>query len=319
MKREIDRKDLTLSIDHEAGQTMQIDFAGKKMEWIDVSTGQVHPCEVLVAVLPKSHMGFAIAVPSQKTMDFIHGINQSFLFFGKLPERILSDNLKSYVTRADRYEPNFNQLCEQLGSYYQIELQATRVGKPKDKASVENMVSHVYRSIYGPLRNEEFHSIEELNEAIVIQVRLMNNRPFQKRPGSRIQAYEQFEKPVMRDLPSEMFEVKKITKAKVQRNYHVFVGEEKNYYSVPYRYVGKQSLVLYTRNRVEIFIDSKRIAIHDKLLCTQAYRHQTKKEHMPSNHREWIEARGYNGEYFLKQASKIGPMTHWAVSVVLKS
>jgi hypothetical protein len=51
----------------------------------------------------------------------------------------------------------------------------------------------------------------------------------------------------MRELPPDLFEIKKITRAKVQRNYHVFLGEEKNFYSVPYRYAGKQAEVVYTR------------------------------------------------------------------------
>lgn len=217
------------------------------------------------------------------------------MFFGALPKVILSDNLKSYVSRADRYDPKFTQLCEQLGAHYQIDLQATRVGKPKDKASVENAVTQTYRRIYAPLRNEVFHSLEDLNKVVRMKTEEHNRQSFQKKVGSRQSVFEEFEFPVMRPLPSDLFEIKKITKATVQRNYHVFLGEEKNSYSVPYRYVGKRVEIIYTRTRVEVYLNHERVASHQRLfLGGRAYRHQTLEEHMPKNHREWKKAQGYN-------------------------
>ncbi len=319
LKREIGRRDLTLSLEHVPGQVMQVDFAGKKMRWVDVSTGEVHECEVLVAVFPHSQYTFAMALPSQKVGDFIDGLNQALLYFGKLCKVILSDNLKSYVTQADRYDPTFNELCVQLAAHYQIDLQATRVGKPKDKASVENMVGTVYRRIYAPLRNEIFHNLEALNEGIGVQLSLHNTKPYQKKEGTRQEIFTQYELPVMRDLPSDLFEIKKITKAKVQRNYHVFIGEEKNYYSVPFQHVGRNTLVIYTSKIVEVYLDNQRIAIHSRLLYRNAHQHQTNAAHMPQTHSEWKKARGYNAAYFLAKADKVGPATHWAIQHILVS
>ncbi len=319
IKRAIGRKDLTLSLVHVPGEVMQVDFAGKKMRWVDISSGEVHECEVLLAVMPYSQHTFAIALGSQKVGDFVYGLNQAFLFFGKLPKVILSDNLKSYVTRADRYDPQFNDLCVQLAAHYQLDLQATRVAKPKDKASVENMVGTVYTRIYAPLRNEIFHSQKELNEAISLQLTIHNAKPYQKKAGSRQEVFDSVELPVMKDLPGELFEVKKTTKAKVQRNYHVFLGEERNYYSVPFKYVGWQTTVIYTSKTVEIYLDNQRIAIHKRLLCRNAYQHRTCDTHMPRSHREWKKSRGYDAAYFLREAEKIGPATHWAIGQILAS
>ena len=103
-----------------------------------------------------------------------------------------------------------------------------RVAKPKDKASVENMVANIYRIVHGPLRNEVFSSLAELNVAIRQQIDEFNLKPYQKREGTRREIFEKYEVPHMRDLPSEIFEIKRITKAKVQRNYHIMLGEDKN-------------------------------------------------------------------------------------------
>ena len=314
------RRDLTLPLDHTPGEVLMLDFAGKKMHWVDPDTGEVQACEVLIGVLPFSQYSFCIALPSQSLPDFIYGLNACLLYLGFLVRVILSDNLKAYVSRPDRYEPTFTQLCEQLGAHYQIDLQATRVGKPKDKASVENAVTQVYRRIYARLRHEVFHSLEALNEAILEQLKLHNEAPYQKRSGNRKSVYEALEVPQMRELPPDLFEIKKITRAKVQRNYHVFLGEEKNFYSVPYRYVGKRAQVIYTRKVVEVYIDQKRVATHERLPLTgREYCYQTRVEHMPKSHQEWKKAQGYDAAYFLQEAARIGPATQWAIQQVLLS
>jgi transposase len=320
LSRVMANRDLTISLEHNPGESLMVDFTGKKMYWVEKDSGEVHACEVLACVMPFSQYSFCIALPSQSMADFIHGLNQCFLYLGVLPKVILSDNLKSYVNRPDRYEPTFTQLCEQLGAHYQIDLQAARVGKPRDKASVENAVTQVYRRIYAPLRNEVFHSLEALNEAIIRQLKQHNEKPYQKRPGSRKSEFDKYERCQMRDLPPDLFEIKKIARAKVQRNYHVFLGEEKNFYSVPYQYVGKRAEVVYTRQTVEVYVDGQRIATHDRLFLRGGeYRYQTRQEHMPKNHQEWQKAQGYDGAYFLKEAARIGPATEWAIQQILLS
>jgi transposase len=320
LRSQIGHRDLTLALEHEPGEVLMVDFAGKKMQWVDAHSGEVHVCEVLVAVLPFSQYSFCIALPSQSLADFIHGLNRSVLFLGALPKVLLSDNLKAYVSRADRYEPTFTQLCEQLGAHYQLDLQATRVARPKDKASVENAVTQVYRRIYAPLRQEVFHSLESLNESIIRQLELHNTQPYQKKAGSRQSLYRQYELPAMQPLPADLFEIKKIARAKVQRNYHVFLGEEKNFYSVPWQHAGKQAEVLYTDRMVEIYVDQKRIATHQRLfLRGSQYRYQTREEHMPLHHLEWKKAQGYDAAYFLEQARLLGPATQWAMQQVLLS
>lgn len=318
LRKAMGKRNLTIAMSHEPGEVMQLDFAGKHMYYVDRDTGEQVACEVLIAVFPHSQYTFAIALPSQKIGDFIHGINEAFLFFGGLPKVILSDNLKSYVKRADRYEPKFTQLCEQLGAHYHVELRATRVGKPKDKGSVENAVQIVYNRIYGPLRNETFFSLEELNGAIQKQLALHNSKKYQKKSGSRHGVFHDYEHSVMRSLPSQLFEVKKIVRAKVQLNYHVMLGEEKNFYSVHYDHVGSTATVVYTSKIVEIYIDNQRVTTHARL-PGKGYYYQTKAEHMPKKHQAWKEIKGYDAQYFLNAALEIGEATHWAVQHVLVS
>lgn len=317
LSRAIGRRDLTLALTHEPGKTMQVDYAGKLLEWVDRSTGEVCKAQVLLAMLPHSQHTFAIALPSQSTADFVHGLNEALRFFGGLPQVILSDNLKAFVIRADRYEPDFNDVCVQLANHYQLDLQATRVAKPKDKAGVEGAVRVAYSRLYAPLRDRTFYSIDEINGALRGQLELHQDRPFQKRRGTRREIFQTYERPRMRSLPSTPFLLKTTVRAKVQRNYHVHLGERKNFYSVPYQHVGHTATVIYSRATVEIFIGSDRVATHARLHASDRYRYQTDPAHLPKNHAEWREAEGYNGAYFRSWASKIGPATQWAIGKIL--
>jgi len=69
LKKAIGRRDLTLVLSHNPGEVMQLDFAGKKLHWVDPQSGEVHTCEVLVGVLPHSQYTFAIALASQQVVD----------------------------------------------------------------------------------------------------------------------------------------------------------------------------------------------------------------------------------------------------------
>lgn len=307
----------TIRLDHKAAYHLIVDFTGKKVSWADKSTGEVHECEVLVCSWPYSGKTFACAVASQKQEDFIYALNQSFLYFGGLPKVLLSDNLKSYVTKTDRYEPTFSELCVQLSTHYGIDLEATRVAKPKDKAHVERHVGIVYNRLFAPLRNETFHSIDQINKAFVGALEKHNNQNFQGKDYSREELFEKDEKPHLLPLPRTMFELKKSTQAKVQRNYHVILGEDKHQYSVPYKYIGKSTQIIYTSRTVEVYLGVQRIAVHNRDRRKHGY--STFPLHMPEKHKKYLEQRGWDAAYFKKEAEKIGANTKWAIGQILQS
>lgn len=308
-------QDVTLRINHKAAHTLSVDFAGKKIPYTN-GKGQLKYAEVLVCTMPYSSRTFAVALSSQRQEDFIQGLNQALLYMGGLPKVIQSDNLKSFVIKSDRYEPSFNELCIQLSTYYGIDLSATRVGKPKDKASVERHVGIIYNKVYAPLRNEKFRNINQINLAIRPFLDKMNDAKLQGKSHSRNELFIRDEKPHMPSLPSKLFELKKSTRAKVQRNYHVILGEDWHQYSVPYNYVGKQTQIVYTSTLVEIYCESERIAVHPRDSRYQAY--STYAAHMPESHKKYHEQRGWDANYFIDKAEKIGPNTKWVITQLLE-
>src|SRR5690625_6599984 len=95
--------------------------------------------------------------------------------------------MKTAVVKTDRYEPGINRLFEDLSNHYHTAVLPTRPRRPKDKPLVESAVRDVYRHVFAPLRNRTFYSLDELNQAILQQLRIWHDRPFQGREESRRQ------------------------------------------------------------------------------------------------------------------------------------
>lgn len=309
--------DLAMHMEYTPGDMMMIDFAGKKQSYVDKETGEIISCEVFIATLPFSGLIFCYAVHSQKTSDFAQCINSMLKFYAGVPSTILCDNLKTAVTKSDRYEPVFTTLCHQLSEHYHTTFSATRPYQPKDKAMVEKAVNIVYNHIYGPLRNQNFDSIDALNEAIQEKLLLLNNKAYKHTPHSRMYFFDQQEKATLKELPTAAFSVKNVSQLTVQRNYHVQLTQDHHYYSVPYKYVGKCVQVYYDKNEVEIYCDFERIAIHVRNTYTKMY--HTMPEHMPPNHQRMQEIKGWNKDDLLGQARGIGPSVEQAASLILAS
>ena len=294
----------TMHFEHCPGERVQIDFAGKTLTYIDALTGEIISCPVLVCVFPYSGYSYVEALPSAIQEHLFASLSRCMSFFGGVPENVLSDNMSQFVSKSNRYEPQFTRSCEQWSVHYSTTLSATRVAKPKDKPTVENLVHLAYMRIYAPLRNETFYSLTELNEGIMRCLNEHNNKSFQKRTYSRSERFIEEELPLLKALPSEPFVLKHTTSAKVQKNYHVILGEDWHQYSVPYQYVAKETKLIYDTDEVEIYIGMKRIAFHKRNYREHGY--TTLPEHMPEKHKKYNETRGWDAEYFLTKAKELG-------------
>jgi len=310
-------RDLSMHLEYSPGDMIMVDFAGKKQYFTDPDTGELIACDVFIAVLPYSGLIFCKAVPSQRTADFASCINDMLLFYGGVPATILCDNLKTAVTRPSRYEPVFTELCELLSTHYSTTFSATRPYSPRDKAMVEKSVNIVYNHIYGPLRNQVFTSLADLNKAIWRQLQLLNDKPYKKTPYSRQYYFKTQEQSLLRQLPSAPFMLRHTVQLTVQRNYHVQLSEDRRYYSVPYQYAGQKVKVYYDSRTVEVYLNGERIALHNRTLHNKAY--TTLGEHMPPHHHRMQQIRGFNKDDLLRMAARTGQSTRQAAALMLQN
>ena len=301
------RYDATMHFNHIPGEKLEVDFAGSQLSYVNTFSGEIIYCPVLVCTLPFSGYAYVEALINAKQENLFLALGRCLLFFGGVTRNVKSDNMRQFITKNSRYEFTFTDLAEQWSLHYNTALAAARPHKPKDKPTVENTVYHSYLRIFAPLRQKEFHSLEELNEGILDQLDKHNNTDFQKKPGSRTTLFQLHEKSTLGALPKDAFSIKHTVNAKVQKNYHIILGEDNHQYSVPFTHIGKQTRVVYDHHEVEIFIGLKRIALHKRNSHELGY--TTLTEHMPSSHQKQTEAAGWNADFFLEYAQSIGPNT----------
>lgn len=291
---------LPLVNQHEGGLKMYVDYAGDKLHYIDRKTGENLVVEVFVAVLPASDYAFIKAVPSQRKEDFIGALEDSLRFFGGAPAIIVPDNLKAAVIKTDRYGPTLNEALLQFANHHGVCVQPARPRKPRDKSNAENAVHLVYLRIYAAIRNMVFFSLDELNKAISELTVKHNQKRMQQYNVSREERFLAIDKPKLRPLNTEPFEIESTSMLKVAQNGHVFLGVDKHYYSVPYANIGKTAKVCYTATMVRIYTDNVLVATH--LRSNQPGRYTTVKEHLASAHQDYVSR---SPEYYKNRARRV--------------
>lgn len=290
---------LSMRQSHKAGEKVFVDFSGKKPRVFDPLSGKSEEVELFVAVLGASSFTYAEATRDQKLASWIAAHVHAFTYFEGTPKIGVPDQLKSAVVVPCRYEPTVQRHYAELGRHYDMVIVPARPRKPKDKAKAERAVQVVQRWILARIRNEQFFSIEALNERIRELLEDLNARPMKRYGGlSRRDLFERIERPALRPLPTEPFVFAQWSRAKVHSDYHVQLDD--HYYSVPYMLVGEHIEVRLTATTVEAVHKGHRVASHPRSYVR--FGHTTSPAHMPPDHRAWAD-------------KDPGALREWAVTV----
>ncbi len=302
----------TLRQVHTAGEKLFVDYAGHTMEVVDGTTGEVRRAEIFVAVLGASSFIYAEATWSQTLPDWIAAHVNALAAIGGVPRQIVSDNLKSGISKACFYEPTVNRTYAEMATHCGTAIIPARPYKPRDKAKVEVGVQVVQRWILARLRNRRFFSLAELNGAIRELVADLNDRPMRGWDTTRRALFEQFDRPVLLPLPPVAYEYADWKRCRVSLDYHVEIA--KHFYSVPFQLLRQEVEARITAKTVEIFHRGKLVAAHARSL--RMHRPTTVAEHMPSSHRRY---RDWTHERILREAAAVGDDTAALLEVILRS
>lgn len=291
----------SMHMHHKAGDKVFVDYTGKKLSVIDQSTGELYEVEVFVSVLGASGLTFVEATRTQNKEDFMGSLVKMLDYYQGVPSAIVTDNLRTAVKKSDKYEPLVTEYLLDFASHYGTTILPTRAYHPKDKALVENAVRIIYTRIFAPLRKEDFFTIEALNDSILPLLEKHNTMSFKGRKYSRLDLFNEIEKETLSFLPVNPYQLKGFAKATVHKSSHVYLNKDKHYYSVPFIYMGKKVLIIYSKTTVEIYHGQRIIASHQR--DYSKYLYTTNKEHMPTSHQFVAE---WNPERFIQWGASVG-------------
>lgn len=302
--------DPVMRFTHKAGEKFFVDFSGDRPGYVNRDTGEVIEAELFVAVMGASDFIFAVAIPNQQIPNWLKAHVAAFEYLGGCPACVVPDQLKSAVKTSCRYDPEINPAYASLAAHYGVAVVPARPGKPRDKAKVENGVLNAQRRILAALRNRSFFSLSELNRAIAAELEKLNDRPMQGIGKSRRQLFEELDRPVLKSLPTQRFELHEWKKATVNIDYHIDVN--RSFYSVPYTLIGKEVEACLTATTVEVFRNGERVASHARTYRKGEY--VTLDAHRPPKHLKYLE---WTPERLRRWGESIGPQTGAMIAAIV--
>ena len=263
-----------------AGEKLFIDFAGSRLPLLDGSSAHV-----FVSALGASSYTFAGATAAERLEDWIESMTRALSFYGGVPALIVPDNPRALISEPNRYEPRAHDTVLDFARHYGTSVLPARPHSPRDKAAVESAVQVVTRWILARLRHQRLASVYEADCAITALLPALNERAFQKLPGSRASVFAQIDRPALLPLPESRYELARFKTVKVHIDYHVEIDGHR--YSVPHALVGQSLDARITARAVELLARGNRVASHVR--SNRRGEFSTVTAHMPAAHRAHLE------------------------------
>jgi transposase len=254
-----DRRRLTVRLaESEPGEVAQVDF-GRLGLIPDLETGRKRVAHALIVTLVFSRHQYVHVTHSQQIEDVIEGLEDAWAFFGGVTRRVILDNLKAAITKADRYDPIFQRTFEEYARHRGFVIDAARPRKATDKPHVERNVSYVRDNFF---RGEDWRDLEHVQrEALRWCLETAGARihgTTRKRP---LAVFENLERAKLLPLIRERFDPPRWGRCKVHPDHHI--SFQKALYSVPTRYVGKTVWARGNSKLLRIYCDGALIKIHE--------------------------------------------------------
>jgi transposase len=308
-KRRAQVPTITLRIEHKPGERVEIDYADG-ISVVDPRTGEVHKTHLFCGVLPFSSYTFAEFVTDQKLPSFIASQERMWRFFGGVTPYVVIDNLRSGVKKAHRYDPDINPTYCDYSNHVGFAVLPARPYKPRDKASVEAAIGVIQRGYFQEQHNRSFYSLSELNEELAAYLSRLNQSVMKDYGKSRRERFS-VEQPLLKPIPSELFELSTWKECKVHPDCHIQV--ERNFYSVPHQVVGQTLRVKISSKLIEVFtLELEPIAAHARL--HGCGRFSTNEAHYPE---QKLGIKRFEVRAAQKQAERIGPHTLQLVQALI--
>ena len=217
---------------------------------------------MFVMVLAASRHMFIWPVLRMDQNSWVAAHVAAFEFFGGVPARLVPDNLKTGVVKADLYDPKLNRAYAELAAHYGTLIDPARASKPKDKPRVERPMPYIRDSFW---RGRDWSSVEEMGtEAIRWTLGVAGQRHHRSLDGAAPAAvFAAVEADKLTALPLEPFELASWSRPKVGVDCHVKVAGA--LYSVPWRLIGQRVDARTTAFTVEVFVDTDLVKTHKRV------------------------------------------------------
>ncbi len=237
------------------GEAFQFDWSEETVEL----GGVPQKLQVAQVRLCYSRMRFCMAFTRQEMPMLIEAHRRAHDFFGGLCQRGIYDNAKTVVTKIGRgKERVFNQHFLRLSSHYLFEAEACTPAAGWEKGQIENQVKTNRQSVFVP--RLRFADLSELNhhleEQMLAEARNSRHPEYQEKT-----VWEVFEEERPHLIKSPVAFDGPVTEER-RANSECLVNYDRNHYSVPCEYAGKQVTVRIYADRLVFAYKGRAVAEH---------------------------------------------------------
>lgn len=241
------------------GELAEIDF-GRLGPVPDPVSGRRRLAWALLVTLPHSRHQYVHVTYSQKLSDLIDGLEDAWVFFGGVPRRVVTDNMRTAVAKADRYDPIFQRTFDEYAAYRGFIIDAAPVRDPTAKPHVERGVPYFRDSCF---RGERWRDLEDVQAgAITWCLGTAGTRIHGTTRQHPLAVFENVEQAALLPLEKERFDPPRWVQCKVHPDHHISVATA--LYSVPTRYIGQSVWVRVDRHLVRIYADHTLLKTHPR-------------------------------------------------------
>lgn len=239
------------------GEAAEADF-GLLGFWTDPESGQRRRIYGLLVTLCFSRYAFLAICLRQDLPAVLDSLEAAWAFFAGVVRRLVIDNLKPAVTRADRYAPTIQKVFLEYAQYrgFVVDPAVPRhaTGKPK----VERTVPYAREDFF---RGETFRDLAEMQTRATAWCRdLAGTRVHgTTRQVPRV-VFETTEQAALLPLAPEPFDRPTWARCTVHPDHHIHF--RRALYSVPTRYVGQLVDVRGDSRLVRIYRGAELIKVH---------------------------------------------------------
>lgn len=217
--------------------------------------GVIHKVPAFALILGNSRAKYVEFTKRCDLASLERCILNAFEYFHGMPDIVLTDNMKTVVTRREAGKTIFNEkfsaFCSDMGFIPKV----CRVRRPETKGKVERMVSYVKHNFFP---GRKFFNLEDLNKQALEWCKHVDSKPHGT--TGLIPIIELTKEP-LNPLPAE--EIMNRYRWETRHISHDgFVSFDGSSYGVNWRYSGKDASVRLIGNKVQIYVDNLLVAEH---------------------------------------------------------
>ena len=240
---------------HPAGEECQFDWGDVKLK----INGKAVTVRMAVFTLPHSNYRKAYLFIREHTLAFKESHRNFFHDIGRIPKRMVYDNMKVAVKAFVGTEKEPTDALLDLSSFYGFEYRFCIARSGNEKGNVEESVKVVRGEVFSV--RDEFDSLQEAQEYLDKGCERLNGKGKSLATENIVRLTEEdfaAMKPWKDDIACFMLEERQVDKYGV-------ITVEKSFYSVPDTLVGETVYVRIYTNKIEIIYNAEVVAEHDKI------------------------------------------------------